>query len=291
MHKRLLLNLLMLISAAALAWVAIYKPGQAPAPPATALTTLTRDEVERIVILRAADQLELTRRGERWVLLGDPELPADQAQVDALLQLVSLQPQHSYAAAELDLAQLELDPPTVRLRLNDTQLAFGGTEALDNLRYVQVDDRVHLINDSYHNILQGKRTQLVSRRLLPATANIQALHLPDLTLVKQATGDWSATPEPDAVSADAIPQLLQAWQSANAFWVRDYRPQGDSKPIRVELSDGQSIRFELRLSEHELQLARPDWGIQYQLPAASAARLLQLPTASTPATPATQSSD
>ena len=166
MNRRLLLNLVLLIAVAALIAVVYFEPGiEAPETPA-ALTTLDRAAVTRIRVERADDALELERRGEQWWVLGEPELPADPLQVDNLLRMTAATPRRSYATTELDLKQLGLDPAPVTVRFDDTAIAVGGTDPLEGLRYVQVGGRVALIPDEYHNTLQGKRTQLASRRLL-----------------------------------------------------------------------------------------------------------------------------
>ena len=66
--------------------------------------------------------------------------------------------------------------------------------------YVRIGDRVHMIMDRYQNILQGQRTQLASRQLLPANADIVALELPGLKLTKNDQA-WTVEPANDTLRA------------------------------------------------------------------------------------------
>lgn len=274
MNTRLTLNLLMLIGVLALIAVVFYKPGiEAPkeVPP---LTTLARDQVSKIEIVRADGGVTLERMKNGWQIAGAIPLAADVTQVDALLTLVETRPERSYAADTLDLAKLKLAPAQATARFDRTEIRFGDTDPLEGLRYVQIGKQVHLVMDSYQNILQGKRTQFASRRLLPDGANIAALELPKLKLTKQDK-DWKVEPAPEKRSADAPNKLVHAWANASALWVRDYQ-KAASQPVSITLSDGKRIDFELRSSDGEYVLARPDLGVQYQLPEDMAKPLLEL---------------
>ncbi|MFN2309784.1 MAG: DUF4340 domain-containing protein [Gammaproteobacteria bacterium] len=276
MSARIWLNLLMLAAVLVLAAVTVYKPGIEPDTELPPLTTLAPDAVQRIEIQRGDSTLALERRSGGWWIAGEPAVPADPLQVDMLLRLPGESPQRSYAAADLDLAQLKLVPGLSRVRFDDREFVFGDTDPLQGLRYVQVGDRVHLINDRYQGVLQGGHTQLASRRLLPDGAEITALELPGLSARKQDDGGWTVAPAPERLSADAAPRLAQAWNRASALWVRSYQPAEGGEPITLTLADGSQIHLELRRAPGETVFARPDLGLQYQFPEASARPLLTL---------------
>lgn len=285
MNTRLTLNLFLLIGVLALIAVVFYKPGiEAPkeVPP---LTTLKRDQVSKIEIVRADGGVTLERKQNGWRIAGTIPLPADATQIDALLTLVETRPERSYTADTLDLAKLQLAPAQATARFDTTEIRFGDTDPLEGLRYVQIGKQVHLVMDSYQNILQGKRTQFASRRLLPDGANIVALELPKLKLTKQDQ-NWTVEPAPEKLSADAPNKLMQAWGAASALWVREYQ-KAASQPVSITLADGQRIVFELRSGNGEYVLARPDLGVQYQLPEDMAKPLLELEPAAVESATAT----
>lgn len=274
--NRNLINLLLFAGVGILTWIAIQQPGKPPEEPATQLTDLQRDTIEWIEVRRAENDLALERRGTQWWLTGTPELPADPTQVAMLLNLANARAERSYLANDLDLAQLGLAPAEINVRFNNIPIAIGGTAPLDNLRYVKTNGHVHLIQDTYQNILTGSRIQLVSRKLLPDNASILSIRLPALTLERDADGRWQATPEQDDLSADAINVLVQAWTQASALWVREYQPAPGSQSVAIELADGKLLNFELRLSEREAVFARKDLGLQYNLMTQNARELLEL---------------
>lgn len=276
MNQRLLLNLLMLIAVLGLVALAIYKPGIEAPTESAPLTTLNHEQINRIDITRSDDAVSLERRDNGWWVTGDNPVPADQNQVDTLLGLTNLRPIRSYPSSELDSTQLHLEPALTTLRLNDTELRFGDTEPLDNMRYVRVGDRISLINDNFQHILQGSRTQLASRKLLPDSADIVGVTLPNLKLSKSETGSWHIEPEPERISADAAPKLVTAWTTSSALWIGNYKTSENSTPVLIDLANGEHIQFELRQNGNETVLARPDFGLQYNLMEGSAKALFEL---------------
>lgn len=275
MNKRLLLNLSLLVGVLALIAVVYFKPGIEAPPALPPLTTLDGAQIKRIDIVRGKATLTLERRDNGWWIAGDKPVAADELQIETLLDLAGAVPERSYAVGELDLAKLGLAPPETTLRLGSTEFQFGATDPLQGLRYVRIGDKVHLISDRYQNILQGQRTQLASRRLLPANADIIAVELPDLKIAKSEKA-WTVEPADDTLSADAPQKLIDAWKNASALWVRNYQKAAGSRPVTVTLADGQKLVFELRQAEGETLLARPDIGLQYQLPEETARPLLEL---------------
>lgn len=274
MNSRLALNLFMLIGVLALIAVIFYKPGIEPAKEIPPLTALSRDQINKLEIVRANDGLILERTQQGWQIAGASPLAADKSQIEALLALAEARPERSYPASSLDLATLKLAPAQMTVRLNTTEIRFGDTDPLEGLRYVQIGEQVHLIMDNYQSILQGKRTQFASRRLLADGADIVGVEVPNLKLSKQESG-WKIDPAPEKLSADAPQKLVQAWGTASALWVREYQPAA-SQPVTITLADGQRVTFELRSGEGEYVLARPDLGVQYQLPEDVAESLLKL---------------
>jgi len=274
MNSRLALNLFMLIGVLALIAVIFYKPGIEPAKEIPPLTALSRDQINKLEIVRANDGLILERTQQGWQIAGASPLAADKSQIEALLALAEARPERSYPASSLDLATLKLAPAQMTVRLNTTEIRFGDTDPLEGLRYVQIGEQVHLIMDNYQSILQGKRTQFASRRLLADGADIVGVKVPNLKLSKQ-DGGWKIDPAPEKLSADAPQKLIQAWGTASALWVREYQPAA-SQPVTITLANGQRVTFELRSGKGEYVLARPDLGVQYQLPEDVAEPLLKL---------------
>jgi len=265
MKSRWLTNLLLFTTIVILTLIARYEPG-IETPQTQTLTALQADRIDRLRITRPLrDELALTRdAGGFWWITREPRLPADPYQVKALTRLAEQVVTRSYPVDELDLAQLDLDPPRASLTLNDTQIDFGGIDALENLRYLRVGDRVSLVPDLYLYLVEAGYTQFVRRQVLPQQARITAIALPGVTLQREKSG-WTLSPE-QAVPADALQQFIDDWQTATAINVRETDPSPVGEYIRIHLA-GQQQPVELVITSRkpELVLARPAFGIEYRM--------------------------
>ncbi len=134
----------------------------------TRLTPLQPEAVTRIVLERAGEPaVRLQRRDTRWEMTEPFAVPAVTDSVAALLPLARASVSRTLPAAGLDLAELGLERPPVRLRLDGLELRFGATEPIAERRYVQQGDTVHLIDDRYLPRLLTPTVELISPRLLP----------------------------------------------------------------------------------------------------------------------------
>ena len=265
MKSRWLVNILLFTTVVILTLVARYEPG-IEEPETQTVTRITIDAVERIRITRPLrDEMVFERDAEGfWWIAHDPNLPAEPFQVNALTRLAEQTVVRSYPASEVDLAQLELDPPRASLTLNDTRVDFGGIEALENLRYLRVDERVNLVPDLYLYLIEAGYTQFIRRQLLPQQARISSLSLPGLELQRNKSG-WKLTPD-RTIAADDLQQFIDNWQTASAINIRetDSLPEGERITLHLAEQD-QPVELIITSREPELVLARPAYGIEYRM--------------------------
>ena len=265
MKSRWLINLLLFTSVVMLALIARFEPG-IDEPQTLTVTPMKIDAVERLRITRPLrDELVFERDADGfWWIARDPRLPAELFQINALTRMAEQTVVRSYPVSELDLAQLELDPPRASLTLNDTRIDFGGIEALENLRYLRVDDRVNLAPDLYLYLVEAGYTQYVRRQLLPQQSRITALSLPGLMLRQDESG-WTLTPE-RTIAADDIQQFIDSWQAATAINIRETDALQDGEHITLQLADqDKPVELIIVSREPELVLARPALGIEYRM--------------------------
>jgi len=281
MSTRTLLNLALFLAVLGLALVAWFKPGVQPLEtPRPITTSLTPEQTGNITVERLTrDPLKFSRREGRWFLLAENrELPAADFQVRALLRLLQATATRHYPTGSLDLAALGLQPPRARVVMDNVDFRFGATDALKNQRYVQVGDTVYLIDDQYQHLLNADWPNFVSRQLLEGRGAITRLELPDMTLAYAEGGHWRLDPEQEGVSADALQILIENWQNATALLTRRYVESTAGETITVYTRDSdEPIVLRIVTRTPDLVLARPDWGIQYQLPGSEADSLLTLP--------------
>lgn len=278
---RALLNLALLLLVAALATFVALHPAKKKAPPPR-LTSLAPDQIKSIRIERHGHAaITLAKQaGGHWRILAPIDTPANDFRITNLLRLALARSYARYSAAGLALAKFKLQAPALKVFFNALEIDFGGTEPLNQRRYVKVGDAVHLISSRYYHLLNAALPSYVSLNLLPPGSQITAIHLPQLTLRHQGTARWTLTPQVHGVSADVIHSLVQAWQNTGALWVQRYKKTPAAPLGRVTLAlqgEKQPLRFEITARKPELILARPDIGMEYHLPRDAAQRLLTLP--------------
>lgn len=279
MSRRNLLNLALLLVAAALAAVIVLRPGLHTTARRAPLSTLDPQQVTRIDVTRPAGAaLHFRKHGTHWQIDDGKVLSADDFQMSTVLALLQAVPVRSYPVHDLDLARLGLDPPQASAQFDTLQLELGGTDAIDGLRYVRSGATVFLVKDRYAHLLNAGVANFVQRTLLPGDARIRALQLPGLTLTQPDGVHWQLQPDDRSVGADRIQALLRDWQRASALYVASAGPSAAGETVRVTLADRpQPLVFTIVTRSPDLVLERPDLGMQYHLPAAAAGQLLALP--------------
>ena len=156
MNPRSKLNLGLALSVVALVSVVILKPGQEPPSAPPTLLTLNPGQINRLQIERPEQEaLSFQRQDGSWNMLTPSQAPANIPLLERLLMIADVRCPLHYQAVDLDLARLGLEPPRLRLLLNEHVLSFGDTESLNEHRYVRVDDTVYLCADLYYPLLVG----------------------------------------------------------------------------------------------------------------------------------------
>lgn len=272
---RSLINVVLLLLVAGLAALVYLRPGIDEQTTDTRLTPIDPAGVEQIRIDNDQGRIELVRTDSGW-RLQSPALAADEFQVGILLDLLRLRSERHYPLAEIDPAEIGLEPPRLVLHYDDAELRLGATEPLQDLRYAQYGEQVHLIEDRVLNLLGAEATDLASRRLVPEDAELERLALPEFTLTRTDTGGWTISPERPDVSADRLQQLVDTWRTTQALWVRSDKGGETQGEVRLTLADGERIRYRIRRSESDFVLVREDPGLAYHLGTQQAGRLLEL---------------
>lgn len=274
MGRRTWLNVWLAAALAVLVWVVWQEPGHAPKP-AAKLTTLSPDSVAQVTLVNGSGTLKLTKQGGRWQVQAPYEIAANPVRVADLLQVAMAESHAQFSAAGKDPAAFGLAEPAITLRLDGTELKFGSTTPVDQRRYVQIGDTIHLIDDQYGFDLGADAAAYVSRDLVPQGKQLAAIRLPDLSLSRGADGSWAATPAPPGTSAAALQALADAWRDAQALRVAPYDKRPGQGTVTLTIAGGQApLHYEIIARAPELILARADLGLQFYLPKDDAARLL-----------------
>lgn len=136
---------------ATLAWLESRQERLAGVP---ALLDLTPARIERIAVERPGQaDLAFKRSGGRWWMAAPESGLANPILLNPIMDLAEAHCPLRYAVTELDLKALQLDPPRLRLWLNDWEIRFGATSPTDGLRYLQIGATVSLCPDRLYSLL------------------------------------------------------------------------------------------------------------------------------------------
>jgi hypothetical protein len=294
MQQRWLINLILVVIIFVLGAVALYtleqekKRAQLPE-----LTGLTAQHIQTITLDRAdQESIKLIKDDKgNWQLTTPFTLPANYFRVEQLLKILA---EHHYKLVEdqqLKLADLKLEPPLATLTFDQLKIALGDKSPLnDGQRYIQINQQIYLITDTLFYSVNDDAVSWVSLSLIGEQPKIIELKIPDYHLVqkeKQWVLDSKFSAEEIDTGQDALNTLVGNWQDLQAFNVERYQSASATQgAIEITLAgETQPLHFDLISTTPNFVVARPDKGVQYQLPKTQVDRLLHLPTKNKAAVP------
>lgn len=173
LSRRRWLNLGLLGAVSGLAALAWFDPGRAPVVPP--LLNLVPAQLERIrVERRGQETLAFERRGDHWRMTAPGAGLANLVLLNPILQLAEAHCPVQYPVGEIDLKMLRLDPPQLRLWLNDREIGFGGSAPTDGRRYLHIADRVHLCPDHLYRLLTSSAAGFLAPVIEPLPPNARS---------------------------------------------------------------------------------------------------------------------
>ncbi len=264
--QRQLLNLTLGVTVVTLA-VAVWfaRDKEAPAKP---LTALKPDDISTIEVRHPGKPvIRLEKNAQGWKLTAPVQVAADPFQVAGLTSLATQETSTQYPLSEMDLKNIELDPPQYEIRLNDVTLALGGSEPIEYRRYVRVGETIYLTSDPPSTALDANYSDLVHAQLVPPGSKLTRIRAPGLTVTAQGDGKWQVTPATADLGADALRGLVDAWKNARSLWRAELgKNEKPSVTDRVTVTlDGQEVVFAVLERQPQLKLARLDLKVVYTL--------------------------
>ncbi|MEX1081789.1 MAG: hypothetical protein WD382_07740 [Halofilum sp. (in: g-proteobacteria)] len=253
MHRRNLINALLLIFVMALASIAWLGPASNEGSVRARLSPLKPSEVSTLEIEYASkavdgadriDTLALERRDDGWHLRRPLDRPARDGRIATALGTLGTLSDACYTVAGRDPADFGLDTPRLRLRADDTEFAFGDRSA-DGRRYVQAGRRMCLLPDQAYPLLAQGLDGLASPALLPQETELLRIETPWARAARRdAASRWS--PRADDLTRD-VENWAARWLAAQAHAFILTPPAFDHGDIRIEATDGRI---------HEWRIAR-----------------------------------
>lgn len=107
------------------------------------------DDLNSVQLLSRQRNLVFARENNEWILTSAPEKKLKQ---DVIEKLTGILRTHSYRQFENTLESrklFQLEQPDYHIIINDIEILYGTTEPAQQLRYVLVENKIHLITDLY----------------------------------------------------------------------------------------------------------------------------------------------
>ncbi|MBS0431147.1 MAG: hypothetical protein JSS21_01905 [Proteobacteria bacterium] len=146
LRQRAVMLLVVAVLAGLVLWFGWRDQRRAP----LALTDLDTGSIARIelTIGQAAPQV-FEKRGGHWWRTAPTAMRGNYERVQRLADLAATPVARWARTGEFDAAKIGLAPPSATLALDGVRLRYGALTALDDLRYVQVGNRIALVPRQY----------------------------------------------------------------------------------------------------------------------------------------------
>ena len=284
MKSRWLLNLALLLFLIALILLVRYVPGRHQAKVLPHLTQLAPTAVRSVTLARLNKPvIQLIRKGHHWQLVAPVQARADRFRLDALLHVATARVHDRFPVSYDDLGKYGLATPLATLTLDGQAIAFGGTEPLNNLRYVRYQGAVEAIPSFSFDPATIRVHDFFSTRLLEKSDQLAGLLFAHFEL-RYHKGLWSLTPPQPRLTSDAINAFVDQWRYTRALSVTRYHQEPVVGTItllirKTPTTAPKPLVIDVLSRQPELVLYRPDEGLEYHFPAQVGDQLLQLKAA------------
>lgn len=276
LSRRWLINYFLFVLIVLFTWIGNRYDLQTGEQKANAVSTLEANRIDRFSIQTTDEAIEIKRDDSGWQITSPIQWPADQVNMERMLDITNAETDSKIAASEIDLNEFGLQFPRTSMRLNDTSVAFGITNNIGERRYTMIDSTVYLLPDIYHPFISQGLLAVVDRRLLPGSLNLQSLQLPDLVIAR----DDQAWLKDGEAASDSVPleDMVGNWQGLEATRIKRFNSTATPRQkIIVELANGEILEYFLMSIAPEIVIAHPRLGLQYHFSDDHYYQLVSLP--------------
>ena len=225
------------------------------------LSNISADSIAKIFIHHHQRDIVIDKLNQKWHLAKPVVISANQFRIKTLLNLLSTISHAQYKVDDLDLKKYGFDEADTYISFNDTKIVFGIINPINNLRYVMMNNELHLIDDHHYPLLSSQTGTLVARELLPASTKVNKLVLPEYTLARDENDLWKSTND---TSSDAIVETIQQWTHKQAFAVHDYVERESLGEIQAYIENNDTpVIFNITDVDPWIIIARPDIKLEY----------------------------
>lgn len=277
MKSKILVNLVLVLLLTGLVLYAFYRPKE-KSDPGIRLTQLKRDDIIRITVeRRGSPTIQLQKRDGGWRISAPLQTRADPVQVDRLTDIATATAKHKLPPG--DPGRYQLDPPQVKLTLNDQAFAFGRINDVTYEQYVATAGAVYLVAPFYGYGIPTEVTKLASRKLLDDAEVPVAFDFGRYRIAKDDRGTWTiegAYPAQQGkpLSQDDFNRWADEWRFTSSLGAEPRRSARGKDRLAVQFKDGKKVTMEIAQKQPEFLLVRSDENMQYRFGAEVGRRLL-----------------
>lgn len=277
MKAKIILNLVLVLAVAAVALFAIRGPKE-KVDPGTRISQLQRDAVNRILIERkGAKAVRLEKSAGGWRILEPFTARADAGQVDRVLDVTG-----ATARSQLpreNLARFDLDPPPLRVTLNDETFSFGQVNDLTYEQYVATADAVYLLAPFYGYGIPEDAGKLADRKLLAQDEVPVEFDFGNRRVVRDDKGQWTMSgnwPPRDAgtPTQDEFNRWADEWRVTYALSAEPAKSVGGGQRLMMRFKDGRTVAWRVLSLASGHGLVREDERMRYEVGTEAGRRLL-----------------
>jgi len=115
------------------------------------------------MIIHQSPAITLKKINNIWFVMLDEPQKANRKAIQDIFDMLSSPVGNTFPVSEVSLKELSLEPPNLRVELNDETLSFGSLSPIEQMHYVQLKDNIYLASP----FLQVRFTQSLNTFLLP----------------------------------------------------------------------------------------------------------------------------
>ncbi|MGQ0578620.1 MAG: DUF4340 domain-containing protein [Betaproteobacteria bacterium] len=277
MKSKVLVNLVLTLLLTGVVLFAFFRPKEQSAAEIR-LTQLKREDIDRITVeRRGSPTIQLRKRDGAWRISAPLHARADPIQVDRLTDIAAAVAKHKLPLGEP--GRYQLDPPQMKLTLNDEAFAFGRVNDITYEQYVATGGAVYLVAPFYGYGIPTEVAKLVSRKLLDDAELPVAFDFRRYRINRDDRGTWSITgaypgQQGKPLTQDDFNRWADEWRFTSSLGAEPSRRVRGEDRLVVQFKDGRKVTMEIVQKHPEFVLVRGDENMRYRFGAEVGRRLL-----------------
>ena len=189
------------------------------------------------------------------------QVRANPSRIEAMLDMLSATSFDQLNLDEVEPEKFELQPANASLTFNDEVFHFGDVNPLNEFRYVEYKQQIHLLTDGIYHQISANPTFFIEPKILPDVDKVTAIHTPDYVITAAEEG-WQLTSE--TLDQPALIQtIIESWKMLEAITILPLGFDQAENTIVIE-SEGEADKvFMVKPNSQDLVLGHAESGLEF----------------------------